>query len=189
MKKLLLILCCIFFSKTIFAQDIFVDKTTNQKCLFLGSLSLDRKKVKALENGQILWKDFESAERTEILSTQEFLDTIFSYNLQFELSGYEPFWRATLTSDGISYTDYETNKTITYPIKISIGHSLDSELFFMFSSPSENVSGLIYFNSLATPDTQRYCEFDIPEEENQLYCSFLSIGDRSYKGCAIITLR
>jgi hypothetical protein len=185
MKKILL-LFCILLPQIIFAQEVFVDKTTGQECLFLGSLSLEGDKAKVLEDGQIRWKELCLIEQTRRLSLPEFLDEIFACNLQFELSSSEPFWHATITKDKLTHLDVETGEYTIYQIRITNSHTLSDDMYFMFSTSNGETFGLIYSVGLTKPQKQRCCEYDIPADENRLYCSFLSIGRRAYKGSATI---
>lgn len=186
MKKTLAIFIIFFFVHIASAQEIFTDKATGREYLFLGSLSSDSKKAKVLEDGQIRWKELNSMKQTGMLGLPGFLDEIFTHSLQFELSGYEPFWHAVVTGNEIIYSDMQTGTDTTYAIRIINSRTLGYGIYFMFGTPNGEISGLVYSTGLTTPEKQQYCEADIPEEEASLFCAYLSYNNVAYQGCATI---
>ncbi len=175
---------------TLWAQEMLTCKQTRKEYLFLGSLSVEWQKGKFIENGKICWKDMDSLQQTDFLSTKAFLDIFFSQNLQFEMEGYEPFWKARLTNDLLIFFDPETGKETAYPMRIVPNTStVDSHIYFMFEGKQGHIFGLVDYAGLRDSTGQEYCEYNLEEDEKALYRMFFTVGNKMYKGCVPLLMK
>ncbi len=168
------------------AQEIYTCPRTGKEYLSLGSISLEGKE-KFLENGEICWEERDSLKQSGFLNTVEFLDTIFSQNLQITMEGYEPFWKARLTKDSLFFCCYD--EPTTYPVRIIPSRTLSSHIYIMFESQQGRVFGSIDYtgqwNRSDNKECWQCCEFNI-EENRQLYSVFITVGDIALEGCVNI---
>jgi uncharacterized membrane protein len=165
------------------AQEIYTDTHSKREYLFLGGVSLDRQKAKVHEKGEILWKPFHEMEQSDLLNCKKFVDEIFKHNLQFQIEGYEPFFNATITKEKFIFHNTETGMKTDYPIKILTG---EQGIYLMFSNEKGNVFGVIFREWFTNSDTQPFCEFNIPEDELTLFSAFLTVENKTYRGCVRI---
>jgi hypothetical protein len=190
MKKITITFCffVLLASSYVQAQEIFTDTISNKEYLFLGSVSLCGQKAKVLdENSEISWKPFSEIEQSGLLDSKEFVGKISQHNLRFDFVGCEPFFRAEIHKDLFTFWDTETDETTGYSVKIlTKDHTMDGQVLFMFSNERGTVFGVVYRKWFTNSDTQQFCEFNIPEEENTLYSTFFSVDNKVYNGCVTI---
>ena len=189
MKVLFTILLLLFTFITTYAQEIYIDDKTLDTCLFLGGINTDNdKELKVIENGKIVFKNFDNLTQIGLLIGKEFTDEVFKQGLCFELNGYEPFWNIKLLKDKIIVWDMETGERIEYTVNLHTDlHTLTSVFYAMFSVNDFSIYGTI--NNIGfwpNSKCQCICEYDIPEKENPLFEAYVYIKGRVYKGCVTI---
>ena len=173
----------------LWAQEIFTGNLSGKECLFLGSISTEGHKAKVFEDGKIRWEDMDRLQQTGSLPAKEFLDIVFKQDLQFNMEGYEPFWSATLTGEWFIFTDPDTMGENACPVRIVPNNDRTGHVYFMFEGGQGHVFGLVNRAGLRDPAHQEYCEYVVEEDEKIMYSVFLTIGDKTYKGCITIVER
>lgn len=98
MKKMIIsLLLLIPFS--LFAQDIYTDKSPQNEYLFLGSMGEQSKKLPDINNHTIVWLNNDQLQQIDKLSPWEFAGKVFDNDLIFYADGSEPFWQATISKN------------------------------------------------------------------------------------------
>ena len=170
------------------AQEIVTSPKTGKEYLFVGSLSEDGEKGKFVDNRIFRWITLEGLQQSGFLTTEPFLEEVFSRGLHFEMEGYEPFWKARLTKNSLIFFDPVTGDETTYPIRIITNSgSLNSmHIYFMFEGRQGHVFGSVEYAGLRLryPDRRECCEYLIFENETLLYSVLITVGDETYEGCA-----
>lgn len=185
-KTVLLILIASYIIIPVHGQELFVDKISQDTCLFLGGIRTGEKELKVFGKDGIVFRHMNKLEQVGLLEGEEFAKTLFEHGLYFELEGYEPFWQATITRDSIVVTEY-TSEPERHAIRFHAGGH--PGFFAMFSGADGNIYGTINYIGLTPNEPQRPGEYNIPEDEESLYDAFLCVRDKIYRGNATIKKR
>jgi len=166
----------------VYGQEIYLNKKSQDTCLFLGGIADGQLKV--IENGYIVFRKAEDLMQVGLLTGDEFTKELFQQNLCFELEGYEPFWKVVIYGDNLTVWLPDGYGEKQY--KICNEESLSPDFFAMFSTECGSIFGTINYIGISSAGEQRVCEYNIPEEENSLYEAYVSIQGKAFKGCATI---
>ena len=130
MKNILLILLSSFALTPVYGQELFVDTASRDTSLFLGSVNINREKLKVFENGDIIFKEAVNLTQVGLLIGDEFTDRLFKHSLYFELTGDEPFWKATIYKDSLSIWSWDDDNWNYHKIRLYTSKEDTSPTFF-----------------------------------------------------------
>jgi len=179
MKKIIILF--IMFSFCCLGQDLFVGQDKNEY-LFIGSREGKDIKLLNMKDNSVIWNDKNLLQQIDYLQPQNFLKEIFKAKLVFSASGDEPFWKATISQNEISFFASDINSE-KIAIKIDINEfSIDSIFLLMFHSKNnQNIYGLIRG---LTGDS--VCDLNLDDEQS-IFEVFINYKGEVFKGCAILT--
>ena len=174
-------------------QEIYTDKSSQSASsyLFLGAVRASKQKaleIKVWSNDRIEYKALNELTQSDLLTGEDFAETLFKQGLYFQLEGYEPFWKAKIEKDKLSIFSPESDQEQKHAVRFYANkHGVNHRFFAMFSTENGAVFGVINYIGVDPGQGQQACEYLIPEEDESLYEVYISIQERIYRGCATIT--
>ena len=193
MKIVLPMLLGLTFAFNLQCQEIYTNKSSpgSNSYLFLGAVRTSKQKVvevKVWGNDRIEYKALDELTQSDLLTGEDFTDTLFKQGLHFQLEGYEPFWKAKIEKNQLSILSPESDQEQKHAVRFYANkQGMNPGFFAMFSTENEAIFGAINSIEIAPGQKQRICEYLIPEEDESLYEVYISIEERIYRGCATIT--
>lgn len=168
---------------SLFAQDIYTDKSSQNEYLFLGSMGEQSKKLLDVNNHTIVWLNNDQLQQVDKLSPWQFAEKIFANNLMFYADGSLPFWQATISQDKLWFFDgsSSSDKNQESAIRITINkYSIDNAFLLMFHSDDHDVYGMIRGLTGDSP-----CDIGISEEVS-IFEVFINYQGELFKACATL---
>jgi uncharacterized membrane protein len=187
-KKLITIFWVLLMglSVTNYAQEVFVDTSSQNTYLFVGSLRADSLKLLTKDN-KLVWLKKDVLQQSQRLTSKKFVQTIFANKLIFSAESEEPFWSAEISEKEIVIS---SGNKIKMRFKISIVSNdadIDNSFHFMFQDKGAKIFGMVRSLGLHAKE-QRNCELCMCEE-NSIFEVFIQFGGQTLKGCATIQKR